>query len=457
MQDKSLLDYWLILYERRVVILLVIAASIVSAVVIGLTMPPVYEARAALYIPAKLAPVSYVSGTSTSSLAREQGVPLSKETDYKPYLGILKSEQLAEIVHAQYPKKSVVKLMRSDTDFEVTDELVVRVYSRDHDPKLAADIANAYVDGLNTILVNNSQAQVTREPASIQSALGRINGEIQNAASELTRFEEKYQLVDLSAEQAALSARKDKLSDKADDTLEQIAAIRAKKTALVRGIKREGEDLRASDVAVTSPLIVTLRGQLADVLTNLSELEGELGNHNLQLMALRKRKQELEQQLGGEIRHWLSSPIKPESSHLEQLRQQLIDVVIEEQRLQAIKQANVRTLARLKARLRAYPEIKARGAKLNATLDRLRKMQDQLQTNLTEAKLQNDRQMHLVVKLDHAEPPGFRAFPIWWLNILVALFSGTLAGVGYVLFLNYVEETRNVRTVRLARAILRRN
>jgi succinoglycan biosynthesis transport protein ExoP len=454
MQERSLLDYWLIIYERRVVVYLVIVTSIISAFLIGELVTPIYEARSVLYIPAKLAPVSYVAGGSTATLAREPGSPLAKEADYKPYMGMLKSVQIAQIVNAKYPMKSVTKLLRSDVDFEVTDELVVRIYSRDPDPKLAADVANAYVEALNKILTDSSQAQVYREPDYIKSALSRINEELQKAQSELSLFEEKHHLANLDAELAALSAKKSALQDKADETLVQIAASLGKKTALVQEFKREGQDLESSEVAMTSPLIQNLRTQLTEALTKLSELEVELGSKNLQVMAQRQRKQELEQKLSEEIKRWFSSRVKPESSYLENLRQQLVDVVIEEQRLQAMNQANVQSIVRLNKRVSAYPEIKARAAVLNANLERHRKLQEQLQVNLTEAQLQTDRQMHLVVQLDRAEPPRRPAFPIWWLNVLVALIAGTLAGVGYAFFLNYLEETRNIRTLRLVRAIL---
>jgi uncharacterized protein involved in exopolysaccharide biosynthesis len=457
MQERSLLDYWLIVYERRVVVYLVIVTSIISAFLIGELVTPIYEARSALYIPAKLAPVSYVAGGSTTTLARDQGSPLSQEVAYKPYMGILKSVQLAQIVNAEYPTKSVAKLLRSDVDFEVTDELVVRVYSRDPDPKLAANVANAYVAGLNKILADSSQAQVDREPAYINSALSRVKEEVRKAESDLKRFEGKHHLANLDVELSTLSTQKTALQEKADDTLVQIAAIGGKKRALVQEIKREGQDLEASEVAMTSPQMQILRTQLAEALTKLSELEVELGSKNLQVIAQRQRKQELEKQLSEEIKRWFSSRIKPESSHLEELRQKLIDVVIEEHRLQAVSRANVQSLAHLKERLRAYPEIKAGGAELNANLGRLRKMQEQLQLSLMEAQLQTEREMHLVVPLDRAEPPGRPAFPIWWLNTLIALFAGALAGIVYAFFLNYVEETRNVRTIRLVRAILGRN
>jgi uncharacterized protein involved in exopolysaccharide biosynthesis len=457
MQERSLLDYWLILYERRAAIYLVIATSIVSALLVGELMQPVYEARASLFIPARLVPVSYMAGSSTTSLAREQGAPLSKEADYKPYLGILKSTQLAEMVSKKFPQKSATKLLRSDVDFEVTDELVVRVYSRDHDPKLAADIANAYMDGLNTILASNSLAQVDQEPEYIKAALERIGSEIKNAELDLKLFEKKHQLVNLDVELATLANQKSALQVKADDALVELTGVRARKKALTDEIKREGHDLAASDVAVNSPVIQNLRTQLSEAMTRLAELDFELGGNNTQLMAQRQRKQDLEQRLKDEIARVVSSRIKPGNSYLEELRQRLIDVVVEEQRLVAVSQGTEQSLARLKARLAAYPDIKARSTEVKSNLDRLNRMRDQLYINLQEAELQQQRQMQLVVQLDRALPPGRPAFPVWWLNLFVAVFAGTLVGIGYAFFLNYLKETRGIRTGRVVRAILARN
>lgn len=457
MQERSLLDYWLILYQRRIAIYLVIATSIAAAVLIGATVPPIYEARAALYIPAKLSPISYVTGESTSTLARQQNTPISTEDAYKPYVGILKSLQLAQMVNAQYPKKTVIKLLRSDVDFEVTDELIIRVYARDHDPALAADVANAYVEGLNRILAESSQAQVAREPEYIKSALSSVQSELKEAEAELKRFEEKHRLASLEAELAALSTQKAALQDKREDNLVTIAANHRRQKALVEEIKREDQDFEASEVATTSPVIEQLRGQLADAITRLAEMEAELGKNNVTVIAQGKKKQELEQQLSEEIKRWLSSRIKPGTSHLETLRQQLIELVIDGQRLEAVSSAYVRSLARLNERLKPYPEIKARWAELNQNTERIRGLQKQLRVNLTEARLQTEREMHLVVPLDRAEPPRIPAFPIWWLNSLIALFGGLLAGIGYAFFLSYVEETRNVRTIRLVRAILSRS
>ncbi len=454
MRERSLLDYWLIIYQHRLAIYVVVLTSVAASFIIGALMRPIYEARAALYIPAKLGPVSYVTDDSASTLSRQQNTPIATEDAYKPYMGMLKSLQLAQMVNAQYPSKSVIKLLRSDVDFEVTDELIVRVYSRDPDPVLAARVANAYVSDLNRILAESSQAQIAREPEYIKAALSRNQVELREAETALKRFEEENHLASLDTELAGLSNQKTALQGKHDDTLEQVAANSAKQKALMSEINREGQDLEASEVATTSPLIENLRVELADVLTKIAEDEVELGKKNLQVLALQSRKRGLEQQLGREIRRWLSSRIKPENSHLEALRQQFIDAVIEGQRLEAVNEADLQSLARVDERLRRYPGIKARSAELNKNTERLRTIQDQLRVNLMEAGLQVHRDMQLIVPLDHADPPQGPAFPIWWLNALIALFGGSLAGVGYAFFLNYVEETRNVRTRRLVQAIL---
>lgn len=453
MRERTLLDYWLILARRRAVIYVVMATAMGAALVVGRTMAPVYEARAAFYVPTDLPAVSYLSG-QVSTLARKANTPIQDEDAYKPYIGILKSAQLAERVHAQYPKKEISKLLRSDVDFETTDEYIVRVYSRDPDPVLAANVANAYVDGLNQILAASSQAQVAREPDYIQKAMSGVQGELDEAEAALKRFEERHHIASLDTELSKLTGQKSDLQDKLQETAVSRMASRGKQKALLDEFEREGQGFAASEVATTSPLIEHLRVQLADLLAKQAELEAELGRNNVETIALRKRAQQTEQQLSGEIRRWLAARIKPQSSHLEALRQQLIEVVIELQRLEAVERGYTQSARRVEARLGQYPEIKARWTDLNDAVTRLRTSQQQLRLGLAEAQLQTDRQMQLVVPLDRADAPKRPAFPVWWLNALVAMLAGTLAGIGYAFFLNYLEETRQVRLGRLVRAIL---
>lgn len=454
MTERSLLDYWLILYRHRLAIYVVIITSIGAAFLVSKLIPPVYEARASFYVPTKVEPISYLAGGATSTLTRQQSTPLGTKNAYKPYLGILKSRELAEIVHARYPQKPIIKLLRSDTDFELTDQLVMHVYARDHNPVLAANIANAYVSGLNEILNNASLADLAQQPQYIESSLARIKSELRKAESRQKQFEEQHHIASLNAQLQELVTRKAALQTTRDVIFSRIVANRAKRTALTAAFKREGEDLAQSKVAMTSPLIKHLREQLADVLSQLADLETKLGLKNLRIIALRGREQSLEKQLNDQVREWVSSQIKPANSHLEALREQMINAVIEEHRLWAMRSANRRSLKEVNERIQPYPGIKARWTELNQNTARLRALEAQMKTNLAEAKLQIGRHLQSVVPLGKAVPPQTPAFPIWWLNVLIALLAGTLAGIGYAFFLNYVRETRPIRIRRLVRAIL---
>jgi uncharacterized protein involved in exopolysaccharide biosynthesis len=454
MQERSLLDYWIILSERRFVIYLVVVTSVASAVIIGLLVAPVYEARAAFYIPAELQPVSYLGSEAASTMSRPMGPPIENEDRYKPYIGILKSNQLAEQVHAQFPRKEVRKLLRSDVDFEVTDELIVRIYSRDPDPKLAADVANAYLDGLNQILAKSSQAQVMAQPAYIEDAVAGLKTGRGKAEAALKRFEEKHHIASLDTELTELTGQKTSLQAKLDETQVLIVANNSKQKALLAEFEREGESIVASEIALTSPLIEHLRVQLTDLLTKLAEAETEFGKKNVEVLVMHNKKQELEQQLRTEITRWASSRIKPQTTHLESLRHQLIELLIESARLEATEKGTARSIQRVSERLRRYPEIKEQWTNLNDSVLRLRDYEKQLLLSMTEANLQSGREVRIIVPLDRAEPPHGPAFPIWWLNVLVALLAGLLAGIGYAFFLHYLDETRQVRTSRLVRAIL---
>ena len=453
---RSLLDYWLIVYQRRVAVLVVTMSALIASILIGKLVPPIYEARAALYIPAKLAPVSYTSKESAASLALQQNAPIQSEDGYKPYVGILKSLQLAQMVSAQYPQKSVIKLLRSDVDFEVTDELIVRVYSRDRDPELAANVANAYVAGLQRILVEASQAQVTKEPKYIVEAVAQVKAELAEAETALKKFEQRYHVASLQTELNALANQKSAIQDRLEETVVSIAATAGQRDSILAEMRREGQDLEASEVSITSPHIENLRTQLSDVQARLAELEAELGKNNLTIITQEKRRQDIEARLGQEIRKWIVAKIKPANSHQEKLRQDYTEVTIEAQRLDAARTGYRNAIRRLNDLISRYPEIKAQWTGLNENTERLRTQLQTLSANLTEAKLQSSRGMELIVPLDRAEPPTFPAFPIWWLNGLIAIFGGLLAGIGYAFFLEYLDETRQVRTWRLVNAIVGR-
>lgn len=157
LEDNTLLYYWLILYRYRKKIVMVTFFSVSMAAFISLNLKPVYESNAMFFVPSKSLSMSYLSQNSNDKLARDVKVPFPKEEPQAPYIGMLKSKRITTAIQKEFPHKSLIRYYLSDIDFELTDEFMIKVYSRDSDPVKAADIANAYVRHLNELLQASSE------------------------------------------------------------------------------------------------------------------------------------------------------------------------------------------------------------------------------------------------------------------------------------------------------------
>ena len=68
--------------------------------------------------------------------------------------------------------------------------------------------------------------------------------------------------------------------------------------------------------------------------------------------------------------------------------------------------------------------------------------------------MQQARKIQYVVVVDYAKPPEKPSFPIMWINVVVALLFGLVAGVFYAFFIDYIEETSKIRTRKIIEELL---
>lgn len=68
MKERTLLDYWLVLYKRKWIIGLIVLSAMVTAWILSKTVAPFYEAKAVFFVPAKADAVTFLAapGVSTS-------------------------------------------------------------------------------------------------------------------------------------------------------------------------------------------------------------------------------------------------------------------------------------------------------------------------------------------------------------------------------------------------------
>jgi uncharacterized protein involved in exopolysaccharide biosynthesis len=454
MRDKTLLDYWIILYKRKKDVAVIAALSIFTAIILTKKLTPVYETSASFYVPASSQSYSFLSSSSIDKISRDFKKPLPIESEHGLYLGLLKSRKIAELVHQKYPQKKLEKLLRFDVNFSLSNEFMLKVYSRDRDPILAADIANAYVECLNLLLRDSSVENVNQNIFLIQPKISETKKKLMEAEEALKSFEENNNIASINEEIRNLTSQRISFQDKFEVTVALEKENMEKIKSFTEQFKKEQLLYSERDFSLTNPIIEYLQKELSNISAQINALSVELRDSHPDVMKLKRQHQKIEDRLKIEIQQFIASQIKPKDTFYEQLRQNLVNLLIEKNGLEALKNGYLESTNRITERLKLFPGIKTEWNRLNEEAGRLKKNYEQLKLNLQEAEIQQSRQMQFLVMVDRATPPQRPSFPVMWINITVALISSLLVGVFYAFLLDYIKETRKIRTIKLIKAVL---
>jgi tyrosine-protein kinase Etk/Wzc len=195
-----------VLARRRGIALLVVAATLVTAVV-AFVLPPWYTATASLMPPGE--DVSFGIG----NLLKGIGVPgvkvPSQATPAEVFQAILQSRRVNEAIvrrfdlQALYRKKYMVdtiKELRRHAGISVNDVGLIIVNIEDKDPKRAADMANAYCEELDRFNRESRMTRGRRVRQFIGSRMDSTRRELDLAEQRLVRYESRHKAVALSPE-----------------------------------------------------------------------------------------------------------------------------------------------------------------------------------------------------------------------------------------------------------------
>jgi len=105
-----------------------------------------------------------------------------------------------------------IKSLQGATDISVSKEGVISVKVEDKDPKLAADVANAYVTSLDRMFARFGTTEASRQRAFIAERLEKTEKSLRQAEESVRRFQENNKTVVLDAQlraglEAAAQAR----------------------------------------------------------------------------------------------------------------------------------------------------------------------------------------------------------------------------------------------------------
>jgi polysaccharide biosynthesis transport protein len=195
-EPSGLREYALLLWRKRVTILVVAAICVGGTLAYCLLTKPVYQASASVLLEPPIAQ-SLVEANSAGAVAPLPDVPDGIE--------VIESAAVAQLVAKSLPGAP------SATATQVGTTDVVQVATRSHDPRFAAATANAYANAYihfeqkqTTDTFASAQSQVQNKIDTVQLAIANLNSQIRSAPATTNVTPDESQLGDLQGELTTL-------------------------------------------------------------------------------------------------------------------------------------------------------------------------------------------------------------------------------------------------------------
>lgn len=441
MTGYSLYDYWFILYRRRKTVYLIVLFSLIFSAILSWVIPEVYEAKTVFFVPSKPDALTFFSNGEAGQVARSPLIPEPKGEVQKIYLGIFESDALRKKVKETYPQKSLREL-KKDVDFHGSSNFLLEIYVRDHNPVLAAEIANTYVQYFNQMLNDYSLGMAVEKRKSMEREFVETQKKLNAARAALAGFQSQNKIAKIEEESQHLTALKTDFQKSLEEAEVRGREISRKLESLQTQILKESEAYGQSSIGTTSPLIEALERQLSDLEGRMASARVNFGESHPQIVALRAEYEQKKKDLAKEIDRVTGSTIKSPTSFLEHLRQEIINLGVEKEMLQARGNGLEKGIANIEGRVGSLSKIQSQYQTLSREVEQYQKLSENLQASLEEANAQERREMASVVVIDKAAPPENPVFPNLILNLVVALGMGLVGGVFYAYFMDYLDRLR---------------
>ncbi len=203
--EIDLLELWAVLWKRRKFIGIFIAAAVFAAAAISFLMRPVYKSSATVI------PLTPASGASSilSSAANFLPISLPHSRGTDKILAVLHSRTIREMVIKRLHliplliknKNEKRKLLKSAAILKKSVIIgydkklgVIKISALNEEPKLAQEIAAAYVSELGKILNGKALTMSAMNARFIKKQMAKTKTEIKKTMSEASAIQNKYGL-----------------------------------------------------------------------------------------------------------------------------------------------------------------------------------------------------------------------------------------------------------------------
>jgi tyrosine-protein kinase Etk/Wzc len=206
--EINLLDYWRALRKHARMILGLVFISVFTAGFLSyFVMTKIYESKVSILAPKESGGGG--AGLAAALMASGAGQFLGNilpptGSNRDAFVAILKSRTMAQDLVERFDLKEyykakytedAIKGLEGATDIKVSKEGAISVTVEDKDPKLAADIANAYVTNLDRLFAKLGTTDASRQRAFIAERLDKTEKALRQSEEALRRFQESNKAI----------------------------------------------------------------------------------------------------------------------------------------------------------------------------------------------------------------------------------------------------------------------
>lgn len=450
MPDRPLLHYWLILHRRSRVVALTVLSTVGFAVLISLLLPKEYEARSVMFVPSSDVRVSFRFNENSAGLTSAPVFPTADEDVAALHIGMLQSRDITQKICSEFPQKTPERL-RLDVDFVTNKYFYLEIYVRDRDPKVAADIANAYPRYFNDLQRSFLLARFQETRRTLEAQIRKVAESLAQAKKRKAEYEKKTKVLSVQMETEKLTNRKSALLSDLSSAQVDLKQAEEKLKSLKGQVEIEAKAYLPSEVVTTNALIEKLRGQISDFEIQLAGFGTDLTAEHPQAVAVRAQRDLAKAAMEEEIQRVLKSQTKSANSLSEKLRHDLAVAYVDSDVLRARIPALRQSIDSITQAIRELPDRERRFDEMDSAIRRHEAAYQTLLGKEEEVGSQLAWQFQSAVVSEAAEPPASPAFPILWLNVSVSAILGLIAGILYAFFLEYLADVR--RSMMLTEAV----
>jgi len=202
-----------ILWDRRRLLVRVTGIAFAVSLLISLIVPKTYESEARIMPPegggSSSALISALAGRSLEGelLGGLAAGLMGSRNSGALFVDVLRSGSvtgrlidrfdLQHVYHKRYRVDAAKVLARRTTITQDKKSGVISVSVKDHDPRRARDMAQAYLEELNTVVNRTSTSSAHQERVFIEKRLASVRANLEHAQEAMSQFSSTHSTIDL--------------------------------------------------------------------------------------------------------------------------------------------------------------------------------------------------------------------------------------------------------------------